>query len=163
MNNEWLKPEEYVMGAVVGGAFFLFLGWWALLTAALCALLWRCGGISGGNKLFRRLGVPTVLCTAFVFSHGMPFALASISAVLSFAVLSLGYGIPDATDEGSHIGRFWLRILHDYQEADFMSRFTIGILLGLSFFPLCLNNVLFYVIGCCILCLGMPIVEEAVE
>jgi len=59
-----LEPEEYFVGAVLQFPLYFIVGWSILPVMAICGLLWRLGGISGGNKLFRRLGVPFVVCFA---------------------------------------------------------------------------------------------------
>jgi hypothetical protein len=40
------------------------VGWWVLFIMPVTGALWRLGGWSEGNKLWRRVGVPAVVCTA---------------------------------------------------------------------------------------------------
>ena len=94
MSSSWLEPEEWVMWALVGAAFAGVLGWWCLVSIPVCAFAWRAGGVAGGNKLFRRIGVPISLSTLLCVSHGMAWYLAAPSALLAFVVLSMGYGTP---------------------------------------------------------------------
>jgi hypothetical protein len=58
------SPEEFFVGACLQFPLIFFVGWWVLPLMGLCAVLWRLGGVSGGNKLFRRLGPPFVAVIA---------------------------------------------------------------------------------------------------
>jgi len=60
----WDNPEETFIGACLQFPLYFIVGWWILLIMPLCGLLWRLGGVSGGSKLFRRLGVPATVCGA---------------------------------------------------------------------------------------------------
>ena len=72
-----LEPEEWFVGAVLQFPLYFIVGWWVLLVMGLCGLLWRLGGVKGGSKLFRRLGVPFVVCwCVFAATHHWTIFLA---------------------------------------------------------------------------------------
>ena len=68
--------EEIFIGAALQFPLYFVVGWWVLPVMAVCGVLWRLGGMAGGNKLFRRLGVPLVVCglTFFVLNYWWIFA-----------------------------------------------------------------------------------------
>ena len=71
------NPEEFFIGACLQFPLIFLAGWWVLPIMGLCAVLWRLGGAEGGSKLFRRLGVPFVVCgSAMLFGAGWTIILA---------------------------------------------------------------------------------------
>lgn len=103
-----LNKEELGLGAAFGLAFAPVIGFKAVFLALVCALLWAIGG-SGWGRAWRFIGVPAA---AFVFLALMridPMAAAKGLGVC-VAVLTLGYGIPDATDSGSFLGRILYKV-----------------------------------------------------
>ena len=61
-------PEEIVIAGLLSTLpLYYLIGWPVFAISAVCGLLWRAGGVKGGNKLFRRLGVPFVVCVVSMF------------------------------------------------------------------------------------------------
>jgi hypothetical protein len=61
----WDCPEEIIIGGICSSIFlYWIIGWPVFAISGLSGLLWRAGGVRGGNKLFRRLGVPLLICGA---------------------------------------------------------------------------------------------------
>lgn len=152
-----LNIEEVGVGCLVGVAWAYFLGLWALLAVPLVAFLWAFAGAEGTSKNWRRIGVPLVIC-------GLATAWCrSLIPLLGFApfhfVLRLGYGIPDAGDEGSMLGRFWWKRLGDEEKAQFATRMTYGALIALALLPLAWINVWGWFFGLVVLTC-MPWVVE---
>ena len=56
--------EEIFNGAVLQFPIYFIVGWWVLPIMLACGLLWRLGGVDGGTKLARRIGVPLIVCSA---------------------------------------------------------------------------------------------------
>ena len=97
----------YLLTGLAGG----FLGSWA--------------GAEGTDKNWRRIGVPvlSVVWGVLIFWHVWPILLMSRAGILS-----LGYGIPDVSDDGSKIGAFWFKIFrHNHEKTRLFTRLTIGI------------------------------------
>lgn len=94
--------------------------WWAI-TMPSCAFLWALSGSESrfNSKLFRRLCVP-LIWAASLFNY---WAFAVIP--ISFGFLTLGYGIPDETDEGSLLGRLALKISGNVFLANIITRGVI--------------------------------------
>ena len=126
-----LNRSELLIGFAVGMAFWFKLGLIAIPLAILTSVLWALSGMKGHSKLWRRIGVPLVICLV-TFAKFKDWTC-WFSLPMAFVVLSLGYGIPDAFDEGSMLGRFWYWISPDY--AELFTRVTIYLLLALSFIP----------------------------
>lgn len=69
---------ELFWGACVQFPIILIVKWWAILVMAVCGILWRLGGTKDSSKLFRKVGVPLVLCTsAFLKYHRWQVFLAA--------------------------------------------------------------------------------------
>lgn len=64
------NPSEIFIGACLQFPLYFIVGCWVLPIMGLCGLLWRAGGVRGGSKLFRRLGVPLVACGACFLASG---------------------------------------------------------------------------------------------
>ena len=74
---ELLEPEEWFIGAALQFPLYFIVGWWVLPIMLLCGLLWRLGGMAGSSKLFRKVGVPLVVCwCAFAATHHWAIFLA---------------------------------------------------------------------------------------
>ena len=56
------NPEELMIWGLLQFPLYFVIGWWILLIMPLCSVLGRLGGVAGGSKLFRRIGVPLVVC-----------------------------------------------------------------------------------------------------
>lgn len=130
-----LNKEEIVWGAGFGLAFAPWIGWLAIPAAAISALLWAMTGM-GYAKLWRRLGCPALMAGCVWVQTGWNPIWYSV--VPAWAVLSIGYGIPDSTDKGSALGRFWAARAKSAAAANFATRATIAVLLALSFCPVIL-------------------------
>ena len=64
------NKEELFIGACLQFPLYFIVHWWVILIMIACGLLWRAGGVTGGNHLFRRLGVPIVICgSTFISCH----------------------------------------------------------------------------------------------
>jgi len=89
------------------------------------------GGIGGqGYKEVRRFILPFIVTiyAYFLLHNWWVLTIYSISGALS-----IGYGIPDQTDEGSAIGRFFYRLFHNSELwANVFTRATVGLLISLS-------------------------------
>ena len=98
------------------------------ITAILGGLLGAWGGTKGTSKGWRRYGVSGLLNVV-----GVGFKkVNSFFIWIWVAISSIGYGIPDSTDEGSTLGRFWYRILKENHKAtDVAVKGTIGSLYAL--------------------------------
>lgn len=73
----WSNREELFVGAMLQWFLYFLIGWWVIPVMIVCAFLWRMGGWSRGNKLWRRIGVPLVVCgTAFAMGIKWPIFLA---------------------------------------------------------------------------------------
>ena len=143
--NKSLNREEIVIGAVYGLIFAFKVGWWAIPLSIACGLLWALGGASGSHKAYRRVGCALLPAILVFFKTGHFLAL--LSFPLAWAVLCIGYGMPDIddfhpglpairiNDPGSWLGRFWLRHTKNMWWANFLTRTTIYVLLLLSFIP----------------------------
>lgn len=155
------NQEEFLVGAIVGTAFFSVFQWWTLAIAPVCGLLWMMGGQY--NTMVRRVGVPLVLSIASAVACHNIYVLGCF--IPAHVVCRLGYGIPDATDKGSAIGR-WVHY-HITGEIEVLSevvtRAMIGALLAASFWPLAIISLHGYVIVCVLLVLGMSLMVVAVE
>lgn len=62
MKDSFWMWEEIFIGAVLQFPLYFIVGWIVLPAMIICGVFWRLGGWSGGNKLYRRLGVPLVVC-----------------------------------------------------------------------------------------------------
>ena len=72
-------PEELIIDGIASSIFFYWLiGWAVLPLICVNGVLWRLGGVKGGNKLWRRLGVPFVVCIISAISLHKPFLMLAI-------------------------------------------------------------------------------------
>jgi hypothetical protein len=105
-----------------------------LILTAICGFAASWTG-QGGNKNWRRVFVPAVSAAFGIVFLGFwqIFIMARSGAI------SMGYGIPDPTDEGSVLGRFWFKVMgEDPYKASIFTRGTIGIMecLGILSIPI---------------------------
>jgi len=113
----------------------------------LGGLLGALGGADKISKSWRRIGIP-LLITGIAYYVTESILVLTIM-FMSFP-LSKGYGIPDETDEGSSLGRFYYKLFKgNHFFADTFTRGTIGLIIGLSLIsiPIITKNWLIYSIG----------------
>lgn len=85
------NPEELIISGICSCIFvYWIIGWWIIPVFVICGLLWRLGGWEHGNKLFRRLGVPLVVCGAS-FMAGVSWII--LLAVPFMVWLAPSYGV----------------------------------------------------------------------
>lgn len=116
------------------------------------------GTLAGqGFKYLRRVVLPIILSIIGVI------CLESAWGILlgTFGIwASMGYGIPDATDTGSTLGRFWYRILKGkHRLTDIFVRGTIGLGMSLTGLvcPILNGNWLMYFFGCLCIMIGQTV------
>jgi hypothetical protein len=97
-------------------------------TSIFGGLLGAWGGAKGTSKGWRRYGIPGILNVLGVgFKKFKSFFIWIWSGIAS-----IGYGIPDSTDEGSTLGKFWYKILKgNHKATDIAVKGTIGFLYAL--------------------------------
>ena len=93
-----LNKEELLTASILTALISPFPYAWAAIP--ICAFLWAWTG-AGASKLWRRLVVPLIWAACLMDLR------AFLIVPVAFGFLSLGYGIPDDTDEGSFLGRFF--------------------------------------------------------
>jgi hypothetical protein len=97
----------------------------AFFTAIIGALLGAFGGAEKSSKLFRRIGIPLLLLLIGILFKNY----AAVLIALYIPIFYIGYGIPDATDSGSNLGRFWYKIFKgNHFLTDIFVKATIGFL-----------------------------------
>ena len=85
----------------------ILIGLGSLVIGAICGLLGAYAGADGTSKAWRRYGIPLVLtAVGALFLHWWALLFMFLPVVLS-----RGYGIPDPTDEGSTLGKFFYKIV----------------------------------------------------
>lgn len=137
-----LNLDDIITGTAFGLCLFIILKWWILLTAPACAILWAMTG-AGYGQIYRRLLCAVVVLVPASLQTNVFQCLYSILPI--FGVLSLGYGIPDATDKGSFLGRFFYRITKDNLSATVFTRLLLIFLLAVSFAPVYfIDKIYFY-------------------
>lgn len=159
-----MNKSELCIGALLILVWFHFLSWIALPLAVSSAALWALGGKYG--KAWRMWGCAAVASVA-VLRFGFIPAIIVYAAVAG--ACSIGYGIPDQWDKGSALGRFWLSHMHfKYIDtcrlwADILTRATVGLLLGVAFWPLATISVWWWLYGTYVLTIGLPILNRYVR
>lgn len=149
------NPEELAIGATFGVAPLFITGWLAPLAAIACAILWRMGGVKGGNKWFRRLGVPFFISLEILLATNAWISI--LPFLLMWAPLAMGYGIPDLTDEGSKLGAFFYKLTgKNERAANFYTRLVIGFICALSIAPMIAVAPLGASLTIVIIALGFP-------
>jgi len=124
--------------------FFVKLGSFCL--PIMGGILGALGGAERSNKAFRRVFIPLALSG---------YAYVNLENIFVFTIMSMcgafsiGYGIPDNGDEGSALGRFWMKIFkNNHLLADIFARGSIGYLIALSLIsiPIIKHNWIIYLI-----------------
>jgi len=123
----------------------------AFLFGIIGGLLGAWGGAEQTDKNWRRVGLPILitLIALIVIKHWLVLSILSL-----IAVLCLGYGIPDSTDNGSPLGRFYYFLFNENELlTNLFTRGTIGLFscLTLLSVPILLGNWLTYLIVCVII------------
>jgi hypothetical protein len=132
----------------------IFLNVYGAILPLICAILGAIGGSVDGDKAYRRVLIP-ILITGFAF--GYTESILTLTILFMITIFSIGYGIPDSTDKGAALARFWASIIgHDRFSAydvdvnsiwlNVLTRGTIGLLIALSLFsiPIIKHNWLNY-------------------
>ena len=129
------NKTELLAGALIGLSAIFFVKWLVLATIPLCAVLYRLGGVTGGDHLWRKIGVPVAFSGAMFLATLDYWSLVPIASW--WAILGLGSGIPEGDDKGSALGRFFLKLLSgDVKTANALVHLVIGALLVLTLLPL---------------------------
>jgi hypothetical protein len=119
-----LNKEELLVGFIYGSCCWPLISWLAVIPGVICSLLWAIGG--SGPKLVRRLGVPLVMGITLAFTNWWLL----LTMFPLWGIVSIGYGMPDETDKGSTLGRFYKSFL-PYKTANWATRFTIYVLFNI--------------------------------
>lgn len=83
-------PEDFLVWGCLQMPLVFIVGWWVLPIMGLCALLGRAGGVRGGSKLFRRLGVPLVACGACFLASGKGLVFLAVPFMVWLSPFSYG-------------------------------------------------------------------------
>lgn len=173
------SKEESLVGLCVGLAYMGILNWTILVVPGLVMVLWRLGGYTGWSKLWRRIGVPAVICLGMALGSWswLPF----LAFFPAWAMVANGYGIPSFNGPGgsqdsggSPIGKFvWYVILRQGKEknekiapvADILTRGIYGFLIALAFIPAAFipGTVMAYILGSMIITIGIPTIVVLVD
>lgn len=117
---------ELRTGALLQIPLCLIVGWWVTPIMLVCAVLWRLGGVTGGNKLFRKVGVPLVVCWATYVDMHAPLIFIAIPFMIW---LFPSYG------KSGFIYKFFINSGDgDEEYADFMTKMTGHIWYWVSFY-----------------------------
>ena len=110
----------------------------ASIIAVITGLLGAYAGADKTSKAWRRVGIPLLFgILTYIISHSL---IISLSVLSLFIVLSMGYGIPDSSDEGSSLGRFWYNILDKNEfRATMATQTTIATLEMLCLIPIAIH------------------------
>lgn len=167
-----LNKEEIIVGAVVAASFIYFTKVLSFVTIPLSAILWAMGGAEKSDKNYRRVGVPVVICGAIAI---MQLNVLPLASILPFHLaLRLGYGVPDGTDMGSDLGRWWAIKLGipapfrnitvaQMDKVDIFVRGTIALLMAITMLPLAFINLPQYLLSAILLTIGMPLAVRVVK
>ena len=123
------NKEELLIGAIYP-LLLIPISTLTMLACPISAFLWAYSG-AGASKLYRRLAIPALIALIiYLVDHNVRVFYA---VPISFAALTLGYGIPDSTDEGSFLGRIFYKLANKHElVANILTRGTI---IGLSVAP----------------------------
>ena len=103
-------------------------------------------GADKTSKACRGILIPGLL-TSYAYSN--TGSILCITIMFMAMPLSMGYGIPDATDDGSTLGKFFYKLFKgNHLLSDMSVRGTIGMLIALSLIsiPLIYQNWLTYIL-----------------
>ena len=103
-----------------------------LTLGVLAGFLWAWGGADRTSLAWRKVGV--ALLIALVTWAITKNYLSLSKAPILFAGYTFGYGMPDAGDGGSSLGKFWTKVCKTEFKARVMTRFSCGLLY-------CLGNI----------------------
>lgn len=124
-----------------------------ILTGIVCGFLWAFGGAHGTSKNWRRFGVGIIISiisliyTLISNGNGHSWAFQPLIALFMWGATATGYGQPDASDEGSPLGRFWFHQIKKPNEtrfhmsittrfnANLFTRLTVAVLYALALLP----------------------------
>jgi hypothetical protein len=123
------KLNNILYGSIIGG------------------ILGALGGTDNSSKIFRRFSLPLFL-SGTAWQHLHHWCAFSILGMIP--ILHIGYGIPDQTDKGSLLGRFFMRLFHNnILLANIFTRGLIGCLIGSTLTPIMIykHNYILYIIG----------------
>ena len=114
----------------------------------ICGLFGALGGADYSSNLYRRIGIPLYLfLTACICVHHWQV----VSLLLMIGIFRIGYGIPDATDRGSWLGRIFYKLCQgNIFWTNSWTRNIIADLIGLTILPIGLvrHNYIALAIGC---------------
>lgn len=128
-----LNLNEFSIGMLFGLAMTPIIGPASTVLAFLTGSLWAIGG-AGYGRIWRYAGVPTI--TFFFLVLHSNFYACLVSSIICGALLTIGYGIPDESDEGSALGRFWMKAFHnDTTLANIFTRGTIYTAIAIGYIP----------------------------
>jgi hypothetical protein len=112
------------------------------------------GSLGGqGIKEVRRFILPLIVT---IYAYFLLQNIWVLTIYLMAFPLSIGYGIPDATDEGSAIGRFFYKMFHNSALwANVFTRGFVGLLISLSMLsvPIITNSLYSFLLGSLIIIL----------
>lgn len=129
-----LNKEEIFVGACLQFLIYFLIHWWVLLIMPICGLLWALGGASGGNKLFRRVGDPGVICLVTFIKYHQPLIFIAVPFMVWLAP---SYG------EDTKLFKFFLNLTKDRDKADLLTRgTTYGIYWAVFMIALVLTSLL---------------------
>lgn len=95
-----------------------------------CGLMYAIAGSDNTPKQIRRFGIPILLTFFTWLSLKNIWVLMMLSQI---GVYHIGHGIPDPTDEGSVLGRFWYKIFKgNHLLTDYFVRGTKALLIAIS-------------------------------
>jgi len=132
---------------------------YGFLLAIICGVLGAWGGTDGTSKMWRRILIP-VLITCFAYFHTESILVITIMAMIG--ALSIGYGIPDPTDTGSTLGKFFYNLFNgNHFLADIFTRGTIGLIIGISLISIPIIKKNWSIYGWC--CLGIILTNALIS
>ena len=151
-----------MVGLVVAASWVCFANnFWLNILIILSGILWAFGGADGTSKAWRRIGVPTVVCL-FISLNQMSW-LPWIGWIPFFGVTTIGYGIPDNSDAGSPLGRFFLNIFITEEKATFMLRGFLAFLMGLSMVSVAWISFIGWVVGLILITVSVPLMVHYID
>lgn len=98
------------------------------ITSIIAGILGGLSGADRSSKFFRRIALPLLLYILGLIYHNYY----SIIILAWFFILSLGYGVPGETDEGSVLGRLFYKICKkNAWWTNFFVKLSLGVLFSL--------------------------------
>lgn len=109
-----LNLEEIYVGFSLQFLLYFVIHWWVLPLQVVCGILWALGGAEDGQKLFRRIGTPTLVCL---------FTFLSLHQWQIFGAVPLMiWGCPFSYGETSKLFIFFKKRTDSQKKADFYTR-----------------------------------------